>query len=261
VGVSQGAPLQKVSHVSLSPTMSTGGDEVHPTGLDSDADSDDIGAHLARQFEVLAMKSFGNQDYAKAETYLRKLINRGADDGILSTALTKMKTWPAFACACQGKREEAESILVPVAMAKELLDIIPFYGLNAVAIFHLAANDYDTAIKYCKWAVWSIRKFGGKASTPSYESIALLADIYEVKGDSAKSAAYRSLIPFQIRYHPSDELPANYIKRIWPQYLPFSVTMMPVQDPYTVAESLSSTIHTNSSFAIFERSFSKGEGS
>lgn len=57
-------------------------DNYHPIE-DSDADLDDIQRYLTKKFEELAMKSLQQRDYEKAETFLRKLIERGAQDDIL----------------------------------------------------------------------------------------------------------------------------------------------------------------------------------
>ena len=64
-----------------------------------------------------------------------------ADDKILSTALTKTNTWQAYACCCcQGRWQDAEDILVPIAMAKGSVSAMAFRGLDALAMVHLATD-------------------------------------------------------------------------------------------------------------------------
>jgi hypothetical protein len=215
----------EASAVRNSPSIDLPGDndKRHP-GNDSDTDSDDIERHLTKKFEELALKSFEQRDYIKAETYLRKLIDRGADNNTFSMRTTSTNTWLAYACGCQGKWEEAESILVPIAMAKGAVDTMAFHGLDALAMVHLATGDHDVAIRHCKRAVWGNRKFWGKTSDAFYESMALLVHIYEIKGDSAEAEGCRSFIPAD--YSPRKDLrPVKFIELVLAKYLPKSIIL------------------------------------
>ena len=194
-------------------------DGIHP-GANSDAESDGIERQLTKKFEELAGKSLEQRNYEKAEIFLRKLIDRSADDETLSTALTKTNTWLAYACFCQGKWREAERILVPIAMTKGLVSEMAFRGLHALAIDRLAAEDYDTAIRYCKRAAWGMQTLWDNSCGAFHESMALLARIYEAKGDLAEAEACSSFLPADYASFIHSR-PASYIEAFWFYFLPF----------------------------------------
>jgi hypothetical protein len=75
-----------------------------------------------------------------------------------------MDTWLACVCGCQGNWDDAESILVPIAMAKGAVDLMAFHGMTALAQVHLATGNYGSAIKYGKRAAWGMRRLEGKTS-------------------------------------------------------------------------------------------------
>lgn len=202
---------------------SPGDDDKDHSGKDSDADSDDLERQLTMKFEELAMKSLEQKDFEKAETFLRKLVDRGEHGDTSSMHMTSLKTWLAYACGSQDKWEEAESILVPIAMAKGTVDVMALHGMNALALVHLRTEDYDAAIRYCKRAIWGLRKFRGKTSPVFYESMALLARIYEIKGDSAEAEGCRSLILYDYSFLSSRPLalePLTWIETVLVQFLP-----------------------------------------
>jgi SH3 domain len=226
----------------ISRLYSAGDDELHPSRADSDSDVDldDIERLLTKKFEELAGKSLEQRDYQKAERFLRKLIDRSADGETLSVTPAKANTWLAYVCGCQGRWQDAEDILVPITMAKGSVSVMAFCGLNAIAMVHLATEDYDTAIRYCKRAAWGIKLFWGKTSSSFHETMALLAHIYKIKGDSAEAEACRSFLPADYS-SPTDLLPGSYIERVWFHFLPFSAAKRPIiQALRTVSRSSSS---------------------
>jgi hypothetical protein len=153
-------------------------DDCH-SGEDSGADSDDIERHLTQNFEELALKSLQKRDYEKSETFLPKLIERSAEGDISSTRIAGLKIWPSCACGCQGRWEDVEGILVSIAMAKEAVDLMAFYGVQALALTQSATGNYDTAIRYCKRVAWGMRRLKGKTSHAFYASMVLLSHIYQ----------------------------------------------------------------------------------
>lgn len=182
---------------------------VDDLGDDSDADSD-IERHLTKKFEELAMSSLEQRDYPKAETLLKKVVDRSKDNDKPPEKVATTNLTLAFVYGLQGKWEDAEKILVPISMGKDTIDRIAFVGLQALAMFHLEKGDHDPAIRYCKRAVWGHRKFSGKKSPSYYESMALLAHIYDSNGNKIEAEVCRSFLPdgshFKLQSQPSDLL-------------------------------------------------------
>jgi len=156
----------------------------------------EIERDLIRNFYDIAFTSFKNGDYAKAETFFRKAIDRSAvgkekqpEDN------DKMKLALAYSCGLQNKWDDMESIIVPLAAGAVNGDIMAVHALHTLAIVRHERKDYDTAIRYCKRAIVNKRKILGKDHDSSHDSMALLAHVYEAKGDIAEAEGYRRFLP------------------------------------------------------------------
>lgn len=98
-----------------------------------------------------------------------------------------------------------------------------FYGLHALALRNLIWGAYDNNIRYCKRALMGRRRIEGKEGAQFYESMALLAHIYEAKGDPAEAEGCRSLLP--VGYSAPVQLPPlEYLAKPLAQYLPHPTT-------------------------------------
>lgn len=159
---------------------------VQPEMQESDSESD-IEKDLTKKFQELAVTKLEERDYEKAEQFFQKAIDRSATDEQPPENLTAMKVKLAYAYCFQGKWEEAEGIIVPIAMGKQKVDVTAFHGLHTLALLYLGKNDLETADKYCKRALMGKKKTLGKDNVSYHESINLLSRIYLAKGDQAES--------------------------------------------------------------------------
>lgn len=153
---------------------------------DSDTDSD-IEKDLTRKFEELAVVKLEERDYEKAEQFFQKVIDRCATEGQPIENMTVVRVKLAFTYFFQEKWEEAEGIIVPIAMGRQKVGISAFHGLHTLALLYFGRNDLETADKYCKRALMGIKKILGKDNSSYFESIHLLSRIYSAKGDQAES--------------------------------------------------------------------------
>lgn len=167
---------------------------VHEDLHDSDSDSD-IEKDLTRKFQELAVAKLEERDYEKAEQFFQKVLDRSATEEESPQNLTVVKVKLAYAYCFQGRWEEAEAIIVPIAMGKQKVDISAFHGLHTLALLHYGKNGLETAEKYCKRALMGKKKILGKDHASYFESINLLSRIYLAKGDQAESEVYRSFLP------------------------------------------------------------------
>jgi hypothetical protein len=109
-------------------------------------------------------------------------------------SMTAIRLKLAFTYCFQSKWEDAEGIIVPVAMGKQRVDVSVFHGIHTLALLHFGKNDMDTAQKYCKRALAGKKKLLGKESASYFESITLYSRIYAAKGDHAESEVCKLLL-------------------------------------------------------------------
>lgn len=185
---------------------------------ESDADSD-LERQLTKRFQELALTYLEQKDYPRAELFLRKVIDRSTDNDHPADEINTTNLMLASICGLQGKWDDAESILVPIAMAKGTAETMAFHGMHALAMVHLEKSEHDIAVKYCKRAVSGNRKLWGKKSPWYYESMALLAQIYDSKGDSTEAEGCRSFLPdgynFNIKLQPVEYMENFVVRTIW----------------------------------------------
>jgi hypothetical protein len=141
-----------------SPSSVTTAPQLHESDSESDLEKETI-----RKFQELALRTYAQRDYSKAETFLRKLINRtsfNVNDSSSESELFKTKTRLAIACSFQEKWKEAREIVLPLAQMKGHTDVVVFHIIHALAIVHKNDEDLNTAIKYTKQSLNGKRKTG-----------------------------------------------------------------------------------------------------
>ena len=95
-----------------------------------------------------------------------------------------------------GKSTEAETHFLAAAEVKSgVLDLRSFEAEHYLAMIHFQKSELDSAEKHCLVASNGRRRILGKLHASWHESIALLAAIYEEKGDSAEADGYLALLP------------------------------------------------------------------
>lgn len=210
-------PSGQIAQSSDVPLNGTGEDSEQDSEADSDMERD-----MLKRFQDLAINNFSKGDYPKAERFLVKVIDRSAR-GDPSEDITKMKLMQAYTYGYQGNWNDSERVLLGLAALKGAANPMAFYGLHALALRKLDMGAYDNAIRYCKRALMGRRRIEGKDGAQFYEPMALLAHIYEAKGDSAEAEGCRSFLP--AGYSAPVQLPPlEYLTKPLTQYFPHTST-------------------------------------
>lgn len=84
------------------------------------------------------------------------------------------------------------------------------HTLHALALWHLREHNFELAEKHSKGAIKCRRKLLGRTHASSYESIALLARIYDATGNALESEGSRSLLPI-VYSNDMDLQPVGYM--------------------------------------------------
>ena len=192
-----------------------------PKFHESDSESD-LEKETTRKFHELSLRSFSQRDYSKAETFLRKLINRTplhANNSTSENELFRTRTRLAIACSFQEKWGEAREIVLPLAQTKDHVDVDVFHIIHALALVYKDKGDLISAVKYTKQSLNGKRKALGRTDPSFLESMTLLAHIYYIMDDRAEAEVYRSLLPAAYRYD-SFKVPAltalQYMQKSFP---------------------------------------------
>lgn len=178
----------------------------------SDSDDDDVDKALVKRLEELAVDSARQGDYAKAENFYRKVLDRVQSDDASSRDLTATKISLAYTYLEQRKWAEAEDIINPIAFGKDVADVAAYTALHVLALAHVKTSRLEDAEKCCKRALWGRGKILGRANPLCWESLALLARICEAKNDPLEAEAHRSFLPAS--YYPqaaTDLDPLEYL--------------------------------------------------
>ncbi|KAK2813712.1 hypothetical protein FQN50_000110 [Emmonsiellopsis sp. PD_5] len=165
--------------------------DVSGPGSDSDIETD-----LKKKFEQLALKKMEQRDYAKAEMFLRKLIE-DERNGKVGEEHSSIKLKIAATCCFQGRWREAETLVISLAMGKEQIDVTAFHMLHTLAVYAIQQRreKLGEATEWCKRALLGKRKLLGKSHPSYHESMAFLAYIYDLQGNFIESEACRGLVP------------------------------------------------------------------
>ncbi|KAK3381886.1 hypothetical protein B0H63DRAFT_376962, partial [Podospora didyma] len=181
-------------------------------GHNSDSD-DDIDKDLVKRLEELALESEQNRDFAKAENFYKKVVDRREASHSPAHDLVATKVSLAYAYLHQEKWSEAESIIAPIAWGKKVpvAGAKAYAGLHALALAHLKNADFESADRCCKRSLWGKRKLFGKSHPSYYETLGLLASICDARNDAVEAEAHRSFIP--VGYEHVERDPLAYLNR------------------------------------------------
>src|SRR3569833_56240 len=140
---------------------------VVPAGDGKDVDTDgDLEFDLIQSFEKLAVESLGRKDYAKAEQFLRKALERvlpsDADPSHQTADVKTMKLRLALSCCLQGNWKAAEDVLITMAISRAIGDLPVFHFLHATALAYVAANCPKKALASCKTAFQGRKRLLGR---------------------------------------------------------------------------------------------------
>src|SRR3569833_4604097 len=117
---------------------------VVPAGDGKDVDTDgDLEFDLIQSFEKLAVESLGRKDYAKAEQFLRKALERelpsDADPSHQTADVKTMKLRLALSCCLQGNWKAAEDVLNTMANFWAFGVLLVFFFFFVLALVFVVA--------------------------------------------------------------------------------------------------------------------------
>ena len=176
--------------------------------IDSESE-DEVDHDLAQKLEELAISSFNNGDYERAEVFFLKLLppqNRH----ILASEVSLMF---ALSLAALGKWEVIDQPLARLAKAPPpILHPLLCHLFHAAALHCLSQAQNYQAFAYCRRAMRGKRKLPDGKSSPSYaKSLHLLWKVYETMGDLAGAEGCRALLPADLRTRQAVESPKTYV--------------------------------------------------
>lgn len=171
------------------PIMGPSVDDEHNSSSDDDIDKD-----LIKRLEELAIRSRENGDYAKAESFYRKLIDRRGASSSSLQEIVPLRIKLAETCLYQQKWAEADNIISPIALERKVADTSVYMQLHALALAYLKSELRD-AERCCMRALWGKRKLYGKKNYWYWDTLALLAAICDARGDPVEAEVHRSFIP------------------------------------------------------------------
>jgi tetratricopeptide (TPR) repeat protein len=203
------------------------------TEEEPDGPDPDIVKHLIQHWRTSAKSKFDDGEYAAAEKCLQKVVTKSeaafggqtewGDETLqlLVLALSRQGKWNethllllqkfegreetmeqiATRCREECNWEQAEKILLDLwnhpaeprdhnARSQRSMRL-----KHAFAEVYFGKKDYANAEKWCHRAVREIRTNLGIKDPFFYESIYLLANVYNANGDPEEAEAYRSLLP------------------------------------------------------------------
>lgn len=164
-----------------------------PAESSSTSDSgSDVEKDMMCRFKELGILEYNNNNWVKAEIYLRKAVTRETKRESLVISDTKAM----FICCCMltEKWADAESFLLPLAMSKKLYDPLVYYCLYGLSVFKAADNDWKTSLNCCQQAVWGIRKTKGQTEMPYQLSLRFLSHVNGALGNEEEQAVLLSFL-------------------------------------------------------------------
>ncbi|RKU39769.1 hypothetical protein DL546_000833, partial [Coniochaeta pulveracea] len=182
-------------------TTGTGGDRhtvVTTPDPEEDDDDDDLELDLEifQNAEELGRMSFAKSDYDNAEKFLNKALSGATGTSSDAGHFENLKLQLSICYCFQAKWQAAEAVLLTLGKKKRKADLPVFHLLHAVALAHLADENYESAYHACKRSLQGKKKaHGGKSNQDYIDSLALLAAICEVRGEPIEAAAIRHMIP------------------------------------------------------------------
>jgi ankyrin repeat protein len=151
---------------------------------------------IIESFRSLAIAKFETAKYADAEGFVRKAIyylesTRGSQFDGRDELLELL----AIACWKQSKCAEAEVILLEIVKDKEERQTHTLRLLHALAEVYLAKNDLNLAENFCLKALKGRGSVLGRTHILFQDSVTLLVEIYEAKGDAFEAQGYKVAYP------------------------------------------------------------------
>jgi len=162
---------------------------------DGDDESDRFGeeymADILLNCEELAAEKFHEEEYARAEEFLRMAIESSTGNSSSTADFKVLKMRLAICCCLQGKWDVAYSSVDALTKSKGPSNTPVFDILHAISIAYLQKSQFTEAYDICKIALQGRKRISGKGSDAYHESLGLLSVICDKKGNSLEAEAVK----------------------------------------------------------------------
>jgi ankyrin repeat protein len=187
----------------------------HP-GLELRAPATPSGHEMELEFEIIeslrtkAIAKFEAGDYNPAEGLGRSAIKllEATAQGAQFDGRNELLELLAISCWKQGKWNEAESILLELINAGDVGYDRDLRLIHTLAEVYMAEGDLNKAADYCFRTAKGRRSAFGKGHVLFLDSVALLVEIYEAKGDEFEAQGYEGtylIVPISEARVPSEK--------------------------------------------------------
>lgn len=174
-------------------------------------DDDDVDTALVNRLKELAIRSVRRGEFAQAENFYRKVLDRVQSDDASSHDLTTTQINLAYTYLERRKWAEAERLINTIAFGKDVADLKAYTTLHVLALAHLKTSRLEDAERYCKRALWGRRKILGKTDPLCWDTLDLLAHICNTKSDPLEAEAHRSFLPASYPQAVTADDPVEYL--------------------------------------------------
>jgi tetratricopeptide (TPR) repeat protein len=157
-----------------------------------------------------ARESFRCTNYDQATEFLNQALRNSS--GREDQVFREIQTLTALCHFFQGNWKQAKPAIMTLARSRA--DLTTCNLLHALALGYLSEYSFDDALNTCKQALIGKKRLcehHGVGSSEYTETLALLAEIYKVKGDCAGEEAPRRELGPDLQYvHPKS--PASFLQ-------------------------------------------------
>ncbi|QIW99802.1 hypothetical protein AMS68_005320 [Peltaster fructicola] len=168
-------------------------------------EGDDLEIEMIKEAYTLGASEFKHKDYNKASVLLQEVLTMVEESPVRSGSMLNIRDlrWMLAVCAYHTDDFQAAE-----AALKEIVQIPPRDQADRVrlcdaghilALASLKQNKLAEARQYCDSALQGRRRLLGKQDPACYESLALLARIFELQDNAARAAIYSRMIPEEQR--------------------------------------------------------------
>lgn len=180
-------------------------------GLDDSGDDFQEMEHLHQtNLRDFAVECFRCMKYDQATEFLDQALRDSS--GRKDQVFREIQTLMALCHFFQGNWKKAKPAIM--ILARSRADLTTCNLLHALALGFLSEYSFDDALSTCKQAVIGKKRLcehHGVEGSEHTETLALLAEIYKVKGDCAGEEASRRELPPDLQYvHPKS--PASFLQ-------------------------------------------------
>lgn len=180
-------------------------------GLDDSGDEYQEMEHLYQtNLRDFAVECFRCMKYDQATEFLDQALRNSS--GREDQVFREIQTLTALCHFFQGNWKQAKPAVMTLARSRA--DLTTCNLLHALALGYLSEYSFDDALSTCKQAVIGKKRLcehHGVGSSEYTETLALLVEIYKVKGDCAGEEAPRRELPPDLQYvHPKS--PASFLQ-------------------------------------------------